>query len=57
MEDLEQLLALLQAYGVTAYADKEYKLELTHLAPSEVYSDDDSFEIMMDKLHVTEDTN
>jgi len=48
--ELERLLSLLQAYGVTSYADKDIKLELVNFGISEMIpleddDDDDDFEV------------
>lgn len=52
MEELEKLLALLQAYGVTEYSDSKYKLSLVHLEQS--YIDEQDFEISMQELKIVE---
>ena len=42
--ELEQLLQLLQAYGVTSFKNKEYDLELVSFDRSQVVAHDDDFD-------------
>ena len=49
--ELEKLLMLLQAYGVTSYADKEVKLEL---APA-IEMPDEEFGVDFSAIRFTED--
>ena len=54
--ELEQLLQLLQAYGVTSYADKELKLELVSFDRSQEVNHDDyseeDFEVQLEELKI-----
>lgn len=52
--ELEQLLQLCQAYGVTSFKNKEYDLELVNLGGSVVDDDETDFEIEVSKMEVLE---
>lgn len=52
MDKLEELLSLLQTYGVTSYSDKEISLTLVHIPEHSEEVTDGPFEISYENIQV-----